>query len=156
MQPYPPCFVSVSPGTSSRHLACSCCVLVNTADCIHAFNSTIAWLLKYHINNVLARWWRELVPGEKRSLTSSIPIWKANCNIFQEPKALTVYINLSWSTFLTSQTQLRNANGGWRVPVHVKRELMTSLILREITLNQQCIDVNSQFMLVTYAGKESY
>jgi hypothetical protein len=38
-------------GTSSWHRACSCCVIVNTADCIYPFNSILAWLLKYHLSN---------------------------------------------------------------------------------------------------------
>jgi hypothetical protein len=53
-----------SPDTSSRHRACSCCVIVSTDDCIYAFHSTIAWLLKYHLSNILATgvqalfaWW---------------------------------------------------------------------------------------------------
>jgi hypothetical protein len=43
-----------SPGTSSRHRVCRCCVIVSTADCICAFNSRLAWLLKCDLNTVLA------------------------------------------------------------------------------------------------------
>jgi hypothetical protein len=98
-----------SPGTSSHQRTCSCCVNVSTADFIYASNSTIAGLLKYHLNNVLATCncplfmidqpavcivshgdriacWRELVHGENWSLAStytvditSLPVLEIYC-----------------------------------------------------------------------------
>jgi hypothetical protein len=64
--------------TSSRHRTYSWCVRVSTADFMYAFDIRIAWLLIYHLNNVLTTCmhalhacWRELVPGENWSLASS-------------------------------------------------------------------------------------
>jgi hypothetical protein len=54
-------------------------VIVNTADCIYAFTSTIDWILKYYLNNIqstithaLHVRWRELVHGDNWSLARNV------------------------------------------------------------------------------------